>query len=77
MMTPAAVTKKNENIKMSSSKSSGNIQKKEDEPDRSVSNSQFSSVTVNELAMKVRKSELLFRVSTRQAYMGRRIEKSS
>ena len=33
-------------------KCSGNIQKKEDRPDRSVSNNKFSSVTLNELAMK-------------------------
>ena len=51
---PAAVTT-NKNMKMSSDKSSGNIQKKEDGPDRSVSDNQFSSVTLNELAMKARK----------------------
>ena len=51
---PAAVTT-NKNIKMSSFKSSDNIQKKEDGPDRSVSDNQSSSVTLNELAMKVRK----------------------
>ena len=51
---PAAVTT-NENIKMSSFKSSGNIQKKEDRLDRSVSDNQFSSVTLNELAMNSRK----------------------
>ena len=33
-------------------KYSGNIQKKEDRSDRSVSNNQFSSVTLNELEMK-------------------------
>ena len=37
-------------------KSSGNIQKKEGGPDRSVSNHQFSSVTLNELAMKAREN---------------------
>ena len=54
-------------IKMSSFKSSENIQKKEGGPDRSVSDNQSSSVTLNELAMKARKI-LLFRVSTRKSY---------
>ena len=45
----------NKNIKMSSLKSSENIQKNEDGPDRSVSDNQSSSVTLNELAMKARK----------------------
>ena len=45
----------NKNIKMSSFKSSENILKKEDGPDRSVSDNQSSSVTLNELAMKARK----------------------
>ena len=40
------------NIKLSSFKSSENIQKKEGRPDRSVSDNQSSSVTLNELAMK-------------------------
>ena len=40
---------------MSSFKSSENIQKKEGEPDRFVSDNQSSSVTLNELAMKARK----------------------
>ena len=40
--------------KMNSFESNENIQKKEDEPDRSVSNNQFSSVTLNEPAMKAR-----------------------
>ena len=52
--TSAAVTT-NKNIKMSSFKSSENIQKKEGGPDRSVSDNQSSSVTLNELAMKARK----------------------
>ena len=52
--TPAAVTT-NKNIKMSSFKSSENIQKKAGGPDRSVSDNQSSSVTLNELAMKTRK----------------------
>ena len=45
----------NKNIKMSSFKSSENFQKKEGGPDRSVSDNQSSSVTLNELAMKARK----------------------
>ena len=45
----------NKNIKMSSFKSSENIQKKDGGPDRSVSDNQSSSVTLNELAMKARK----------------------
>ena len=45
----------NTNIKMSSFKSSENILKKECGPDRSVSDNQSSSVTLNELAMKARK----------------------
>ena len=40
---------------MSSFKSSENIQKKEGGSDRSVSDNQSSSVTLNELAMKARK----------------------
>ena len=40
----------NKNIKMSSFKSIENIQKKEGGPDSTVSNNQFSSVTLNELA---------------------------
>ena len=58
--TPAAVTT-NKNIKMSSFKSSENIQKKDLEcgPDRSVSNNQSSSVTLNELAMKARKDTVI------------------
>ena len=45
----------NKNIKMSSFKSSESIQKKEGGPDRSVSDKQSSSVTLNDLAMKARK----------------------
>ena len=56
--TPAAVTT-NENIKMGSFKSSENIQKKEGGPDRSVSDNQSSSVTLNELAMKARKNTVI------------------
>ena len=43
---------------MSSLKSSRDIQKKEDGPDRSVSNNKFSSVTLNELAMEARESNI-------------------
>ena len=49
----------NKNIKMSSFKSSKNIQKKEGGPDRSVSDNQSSSVTLNELAMKARKDTVI------------------
>ena len=49
----------NKNIKMSSFKSSENIQKKECGPDRSVSDDQSSSVTLNELAMKARKDTVI------------------
>ena len=48
-----------ENIKMSSFKSSENIQKKEGGPDRSVSDNQSSSVTLNELAMKAKKNPVI------------------
>ena len=44
---------------MSSFKSSENIQKKEVGPDRSVSDNQSSSVTLNELAMKDRKDTVI------------------
>ena len=46
----------NKNIKMMSFKSSQHIQKKEGGPDRSVSDNQSSSVTLNELAIKARKN---------------------
>ena len=49
----------NKNIKMSSFKSSENIQKEEGGPDRSVSDNQSSSVTLNELAMKARKDTVI------------------
>ena len=48
----------NENIKMSSFKSSGDIQKKESRSDKSVSNNQFSSVTLKEQAIKARETIL-------------------
>ena len=47
------------NIKMSSFESSEHIQKKEGGPDRSVSDNQSSSVTLNELAMKARKNTVI------------------
>ena len=53
---------------MSSFKSSGNIQKKEDGPDRSVSDNQSTSVSMNELAMKARKNTVI-RVSARKSYI--------
>ena len=56
--TPAAVTT-NKNIKISSFKSSENIQKKEGGPGRSVSNNKSSSVTLNELAMKAKNAVIL------------------
>ena len=46
-------------IKMSSFKSSENIQKKEVEPDRSVLDNQFSSVTLNELTLTARKNTVI------------------
>ena len=56
--TPAAVTT-NKNIKMSTFKSSENIQKKEGGPNRSVSDNKSSSVFLNELAMKARKDTVI------------------
>ena len=53
------VTDMNKNIKMSSFTSSENIQKKEEGPDRSVSDNQSSSVTLNELAKKARKNTVI------------------
>ena len=47
---------------MSSFKSIECIQKKEDGPDRSVSNNQFSSVTLNELAIKAKARECMHSV---------------
>ena len=47
------------NIKMSSFKSSENIQMKDGGSDRSVSDNQSSSVTLNELAMKARKNTVI------------------
>ena len=52
------------NIKMSSSKSSRKIQKKESGPDRSVSNYQFPS-TPNELAIKKEKANCKIVICTR------------
>ena len=45
--------------------SSENIQKKERGPDRSVSDNLSSSVTLNELAMKARKSYCNFKFQQR------------
>ena len=60
---------------MSSFKSSENIQKTEAGPDRSVSDNQSSSVTLNEVAMKVKITDnegqnniLKFRVSAKKSY---------
>ena len=47
---------------MRSCKSSGNIQKNKGGPDRSVSDNQSSSVTLNELSMKARKSYCNFKL---------------
>ena len=47
--------------KNSSFKSSENIQKKQCGPDRSVSDNQSSSVTLNKLAIKARKSYCNFK----------------
>ena len=47
------------NIKMSSFQSSKNIQKKEGGPDRSVSDNQSSSVTLNELSMKAKNNTVI------------------
>ena len=51
--TPAAVTT-NKSLKLRSFKSSDNIQKKEGRPDIAVSKNDFSSVTLNDLAMNAR-----------------------
>ena len=50
---------------MSSFKCSENIQKKDGGPDRSVSDNQSSSVTLNELAKKARKSYCNFKFQQR------------
>ena len=54
---------------MSSFKSSENIQMKEDGPERSVSDNQSSSVTLNELVMKARKSYCNFKLQQRSHLM--------
>ena len=54
---------------MSSFKSSENIQKKVCGPDRSVSDNQSSSVTLNKLAKKVRKSYCNFKFKQRSHTM--------
>ena len=58
-LPPNVTFLRNKNIKMSSLKSSENIQKKEVGPDRFVSDNQSSSVTLNELAMKARKDTVI------------------
>ena len=56
----AVSLKSNKNIKLRSSiKSSENIQIKESGPDSTVSNIQYSSVTLNELAINARERESL------------------
>ena len=54
---------------MSYFKSSENIQKKEGGPDRSVSDNQSSSVTLNELATKARKPYCNFMLQQRSHTM--------
>ena len=54
---------------MSYFKSNENIQKKECEPDRSVSDNQSSSVTMNELAMKAMTSCCNFKLQQRRHTM--------
>ena len=54
---------------MSSFKSSGNIQKKEIGSDISVSDNQSTSVTLNGLAMKARKSYCNFKLQQRSHTM--------
>ena len=56
---------------MSSFKSSENIQKKESGPDRSVSDNQSSSVTLNELAIKARKPYCNFKLQQRSHTMSK------
>ena len=56
-----------QNIKMSSFKSSENIQKKEGGPDRSVPDNQ--SLNLNELAMKARKPYRKFKLQQRSHTM--------
>ena len=54
---------------MSAFESSENIQKKEVGSDRSVSDNQSSSVTLNELVMKARKSYYNFKLQQRSHTM--------
>ena len=58
---------KNKDIKFSSLKSSENTKKKEGGPDSAVSKIQFSSVTLNELAMNAREREHAIISSFREA----------
>ena len=55
--------------KNSSFKSSENVQKKDCGPDRSVSDNQSSSVTLNKLAMKARRSYCYFKFKQRSHTM--------
>ena len=55
--------------KNSSFKSNENIQKKECGPDRSVSDNQSSSVTLNKMAMKAKKSYCNFKFKQRRHTM--------
>ena len=48
----------NKAIQLSAFKNSENIQKKEGEPDLSVSNNKFSSVTLNDLAKNTSEREI-------------------
>ena len=58
----------NKNTKMSSFKSSVDKQKKERGPDRPVSNNKFSSVTLDELAMKARQAYCNFEFQHNSQY---------
>ena len=62
---------------MSSFKSSENIQKKESGPDRSVSDNQSSSVTLNELAMKARNDTVISSFSKEVVHLLTLIEMGS
>ena len=73
-MTLSSIAKELSNLmlikyKNSSFKSSENIQKKEFGPDRSVSDNQSFSVTLNKLAMKARMSYCNFKFKQRSHTM--------
>ena len=59
---------------MSSFKSSENIQKKEGGPDRSVSDNQSLSVTLNELEMKTKNSHCNFELQQRSHRMTNEVQ---